>query len=49
MLLRDDEGLDISYPNNLILQRPVRRLLAGNDVVQGKKTSALKSRFKDRS
>lgn len=49
MLLRDDKGFDISYPNNLILQRPIRRLLATKDVSKDKKTSALKSRFKARS
>ena len=49
MLLRDDKGFDISYPNNLVLQRPVRRLLATKDVSKDKKTSALQSRFKARS
>lgn len=49
MLLRDDKGFDISYPNNLVLQRPVRRLLATRDLSKYKKISALKSRFKGRS
>lgn len=49
MLLRDDKGFDISYPNNLVLQRPVRRLLATVEVSKDKKISALTSRFKARS
>jgi small-conductance mechanosensitive channel len=49
MLLRDDKGFDISYPNSLVLQRPVRRLLATRDLSKGKQTSTLKSRFKERS
>ncbi|MDA3806376.1 MAG: mechanosensitive ion channel [Thiomicrorhabdus sp.] len=49
LLLRDDKGFDISYPNNLVLQRPVRRLLASRAISKDNKTSALKSRFKDRS
>lgn len=49
MLLRDDNGFDISYPNNLVLQRPVRRLLATSAPSKDKKISPLKSRFKGRS
>ncbi|WP_019556038.1 mechanosensitive ion channel domain-containing protein [Thiomicrorhabdus arctica] len=48
MLLRDENGFDISYPNNLVLQRPVRRLLATREVQKDHKTSVLKSRFKGR-
>ncbi len=49
LLLRDDKGFDISYPNNLVLQRPVRRLSATRAISKDNKTSALTSRFKGRS
>jgi len=49
MLLRDDKGYEISYPNNLILQRPVRKLLTGKTQTDPKKSSTLKNRIKGRS
>lgn len=49
LLLRDDKGFDIYYPNNLVFQRPVRRLLATRAISKENKTSALNSRFKGRS
>ncbi|MBN2865218.1 MAG: mechanosensitive ion channel [Thiotrichales bacterium] len=49
MLLRDDKGFEISYPNNLILQRPVRKLASSSAQSKGAKTSPLKTRIKNRS
>lgn len=48
MLLRDDKGYEISYPNSLILQRPVRKLSATKSVSKDKKPSALHKRLQDR-
>jgi len=49
MLLRDDKGYEISYPNNLILQRPVRKLSTSKPLSKDNKKSALKERIKART
>lgn len=48
VLLRDDEGFDISYPNSLVLQRPVRRLLPNPKELKEVVRPALQSRLKAR-
>jgi len=47
--LRDDHGHDISYPNNLILQRPVRKLMVDQPPSNNQTQSALKTRLKKRN
>lgn len=49
LLLRDEQDLKISYPNNLILQRPVRIISSGEPHNQTVKASSLKTRIKGRS
>lgn len=49
MLLRDDKGFEISYPNSLILQRPVRKLSATTSATKDKKPSALNKRMQNRT
>ena len=49
ILLQDDKGYEISYPNNLILQRPVRKLISSKPVCKETTQSALKTRIKARS
>ena len=48
MLLRDEKGYEVSYPNSLILQRPVRKLSATKSISKDKKPSALNRRMQNR-
>jgi small-conductance mechanosensitive channel len=46
VLLTDDKGNEIAYPNNLILQRPVRKTVRENKTTELK--SPLQKRLKER-
>ncbi len=45
IILRDDDGKMVSYPNNLLLQKAVRKLQK-DDVLPGAKPARMKERLK---